>query len=93
MLETPLEDILDRDSLYMDITNFRVSDFMEHNPECRECGYRTMCCGGCRAIAVLDHPTDYLAKDLTACEYFKGGWKERKDAVLKKLYNSSADVI
>ena len=41
--------------------------------------------GGCRAIAVRDHPTDYLAKDLIACEYFKGGWKDRKDAVLKSI--------
>ncbi len=85
MLETPLEDILDRDSLYMDIVNFRISDFMAHNPECQTCEYRTACCGGCRAIAVRDHPTDYLAKDLIACEYFKGGWKDKKDAVLGSI--------
>ena len=85
LLETPLEDILDRDSLYMDIVNFRISDFMAHNPECRDCEYRTACCGGCRAIAVRDHPTDYLAKDLIACEYFKGGWKDKKDAVLRSI--------
>ena len=85
MLETPLEDILDRDSLYMDIVNFRISDFMAHNPECQTCEYRTACCGGCRAIAVRDHPTDYLAKDLIACEYFKGGWKDKKDALLRSI--------
>ena len=85
MLETPLEDILDQDSLYMDIVNFRVSDFMAHNPECQTCEYRTACCGGCRAIAVRDHPTDYLAKDLITCEYFKGGWKDKKDAVLRSI--------
>ena len=85
MLETPLEDILDRDSLYMDIVNFRISDYMEHNPECRECGYRTSCCGGCRALAVRNDPADYLAKDPVACEYYKNGWKDRKDALLKRL--------
>ena len=85
MLETPLEDILDRDSLYMDIVNFRISDFMAHNPECQACEYRTACCGGCRAIAVRDHPTDYLAKDPVACEYFKGGWKDKKDEVLRSI--------
>ena len=85
MLETPLEDILDQDSLYMDIVNFRISDFMAHNPECQTCEYRTACCGGCRAIAVRDHPTDYLAKDLIACEYFKGGWKDKKDALLRSI--------
>ncbi len=85
MLEIPLEEILDTKSLYMDIVNFRVSDFMEHNPECQECQYRTDCCGGCRAIAVRDHPTDYFAKDLITCEYYKGGWKDKKDALLKSI--------
>ena len=85
MLETPLEDILDRESLYMDIVNFRISDFMEHNPECKACEYRTACCGGCRAVAVRDHPDDYLAKDPDACAFFRDGWKERKDALLKSI--------
>ena len=85
MLETPLEDILDRDSLYMDIVNFRISDFMAHNPECQTCEYRTACCGGCRAIAVRDGSTDYLAKDPIACEYFKGGWKDKKDELLRSI--------
>ena len=85
MLETPLEDILDRQSLYMDITSFRISDFMEHNPECRSCEYRTACGGGCRALAVRDHPTDYLSKDLDTCRYFRDGWKDKKEAVLKRI--------
>ena len=85
MLETPLEEILDTDSPYMDIIDARISDFMEHNPECRECSWRTACCGGCRAIAVRDHPLDYLAPDLLTCEYYKGGWKDRKDELLRSI--------
>ena len=84
MLETPLEEILD-DSLYMDIINARISDFMTHNPECASCEYRCACCGGCRAIAVRDGSTDYLKPDPTACAYFKGGWKAKKDALLESL--------
>ena len=85
MLETPLEVLLDKDSLYMDITSFTIEDYMKHNPECRECEYSNACCGGCRAIAVRDHPTDYLSVDLDVCEYYKGGWKAKKDALLKEL--------
>ena len=85
MLKTPLEDILDNDSLYMKIIGFTIKDFMDHNPECRECEYRTKCCGGCRAIAVRDHPTDYLAKDLIACNYYKGGWMKKKNDLLASL--------
>lgn len=85
MLETPLEDILDKQSVYMDIVSFRISDYMEHNTECKECKYRTDCCGGCRAIAVRDHPTDYLSKDLYTCEYYRGGWKAKKDALLQRI--------
>lgn len=85
MLETPLEDILDKKSTYMDIINFRIKDFMDHNPECKECKYMEACCGGCRALAVRDHPTDYLAKDLVTCSYFLGGWKEKKETVLRQI--------
>ena len=85
MLVIPLEDILDKKSVYMDIINYRISDFMEHNPECRTCKYKSACCGGCRAFAVRDDPTDYLSKDLYTCEYFKGGWMEKKNELLKKL--------
>ena len=84
MLETPLEEIL-TDSLYMDIINARVSDFMAHNPECAQCEYRCACCGGCRAIAVRDGSTDYLKPDPLTCAYFKGGWKAKKDALLESL--------
>jgi len=38
--------------------NFRISDFMAHNPECQTCEYRTACGGGCRAIAVRDNMTE-----------------------------------
>ena len=85
MLKTPLEEILDNDSLYMEIVSYTIADFMDHNPECRECEYRSACCGGCRAIAVRDHPTDYLAKDLITCEYYKGGWAKRKHELLKSI--------
>ena len=85
MLETPLEEILDDGSFYMDAINFRVSDFMEHNPECKTCEYRTLCCGGCRAQAVLARPGDYLAKDPVTCEYYRGGWMERKNELLARI--------
>ena len=85
MLVTPLEEILDRGSLYMDVINYRISDFMAHNPECTECEYRTLCCGGCRALAQHDHPGDYLAKDEIICEYYKGGWHKKRAELLKSL--------
>jgi radical SAM protein with 4Fe4S-binding SPASM domain len=85
MLEIPLEEILDMDSSYMDIIDARISDFMEHNPECQECEWRCACCGGCRAVAVRDSPMDFLARDLLTCKYFKDGWKDKKDEVLRSI--------
>lgn len=87
MLEQPLEDILgvNDQSLYMRITDLRISDYMKHNEECAECDYRSDCCGGCRAIAVNAEPEDYLSKDPAACRYFKGGWRDKKEAVLRKI--------
>jgi len=85
LLDQPLEEILDSSSLYMDIVNYRISDYLEHNPECRECEYKASCCGGCRAVALRDTPDDYLAPDLVICEYYKGGWREKKDKLLEDL--------
>ena len=87
MLKTPLEEILDKDSVYMDIVSFTVEDYMKHNPECRKCEYKKDCCGGCRAIAVRDHPTDYLAKDLDTCKYYRDGWKDKKEKLLEEILN------
>ena len=84
MLETPLEEILD-ESLYMHMVDLRVSDYMDHNPECRTCEYGKFCAGGCRAVAVNQHPDDFLAKDLWSCEYFKGGWRDKKYTLLREL--------
>lgn len=85
ILETPLEEILNDGSYYMNAINWRVSDYLEHNPECRTCRYRTECCGGCRAQAVFVNPTDYLARDPVTCEYYLGGWMEKKNELLSKL--------
>ena len=84
MLETPLEELLN-DSSYQKMSDMRVSHYMEHNPECRDCEYREACCGGCRAMALRTGVTDYLAPDLWTCAYFRDGWKEKKDRLLKEL--------
>ncbi len=84
MLDTPLEDILDK-GLYMDIINYSIKGFMDHNPDCRECEYKNLCVGGCRAFAVRDVPDDYLSKDLWSCKYYKGGWMDKKNELFRKL--------
>ena len=55
------------------------------NPDCAECEFKNACAGGCRAFAVRDDPTDYLGKDLWTCTYYKGGWMEKKNDLLKEL--------
>ena len=84
MLITPLEEILDK-GLYMDIINYSIKDFMDHNPDCAECGYKNLCVGGCRAFAVRENPNDYLSKDPWSCRFFKGGWMDRKNELFRRL--------
>ena len=84
MLEQPLEEILE-DSYYWRFADTRVSEFLDHNPECGTCQYRGECCGGCRSLALGSDGLDYLTPDQDACLYFKGGWKEKKDALLASL--------
>lgn len=36
-------------------------------------------------MALNTYPDDYLGRDMHDCEYFKGGWKDKKDALMKEL--------
>ncbi|MBP5261874.1 MAG: radical SAM protein [Clostridiales bacterium] len=90
MLETPLEEILDK-SLYMHIVSFSIKDFMEHNPDCAACEYKNKCVGGCRAFAIRTTPDDYLGKDMWTCEYFKGGWMDKKNKLLEEMKEKYPD--
>lgn len=65
------------DSRYMRLINTRVSEYLEHNPECAACEYAMECMGGCRAAALETTPNDILGKDACACELFTGGWKPK----------------
>ena len=85
MLEIPLEAILEEESKYMNFCNLRVGDYMKLHPECSTCQYRTLCLGGCRATAAAENGGDLLAKDLHACEFFLGSWKEKTDDLLARL--------
>lgn len=78
---TPLTELLS-DSPFtrrLLVTRARVR---EHNPECMVCAFRGECDCGCRAIA-LATSDDPLGKDPTACAFFKGGYRERFESVLK----------
>ena len=73
--ETSLKEIL-TESSYTKAMTCKVSEYMEHNPECVTCKYTYQCKGGCRASGALGGE-DYLAPDMKACLYFKNGWFER----------------
>lgn len=74
--ERSLSDILS-DSMYSCISRMRMGEVTEHNCKCRECKYRDICGGGCRAIACGESCTDLRAIDNDACEFFTDGWYDR----------------
>lgn len=76
ILEESLAGILS-DSFYMRMVDVRLGEYLEHNPQCRECPHRNACGGGCRGFAIGQDGDDYLAADLQACAFFKGGYPEK----------------
>lgn len=76
LFDTPLREILS-ESTYTRDTLSKLSDFLGANDECRECEYATMCCGGCRAVAIEDHDMNYQATNKTMCTFFKNGWYQK----------------
>ena len=77
---TPLTELL-RDSPFTRRLLITRAQIREHNPECRACEFRDDCGCGCRALAMAANE-DLLGKDPTACAFFKGGYRERFEAVL-----------
>ena len=65
------------DSYYMNFVGSRVKDLFDKNASCAECSYRTKCCGGCRALAMLENDGDLYASDPEACMLFKEGYVDR----------------
>lgn len=72
------------DSRYMELINTRVEAVIEHNDQCKNCEYKDICLGGCRASAMADGNEDILLADRMACLFFRGGWADRiHDKVLR----------
>ena len=76
------------DSYYMNFVGNRVKDLFERNAECAECEYRNLCCGGCRAQAMLMNGGDMYACDREACFLFRNGYPDKfrraaEDAIAK----------
>lgn len=72
------------DSKYMELVNIRASEVLEHNDKCRECPYKNVCLGGCRAAAMLVYG-DVLAPDDTICSIFRDGWTKKIVEKVKRL--------
>ena len=77
------------DSVFMELVNTRSAMVLEHNEKCRECPYRNVCLGGCRAAGMLMHPGDILAPDESVCKLFRDGWLKRIEEKVKELRPSA----
>ena len=78
--ETPLTELLS-DSPFTHQLLVTRAQVREHNPQCTECTFKSMCGCGCRAVA-LAVTDDLLAADPTQCVFFKDGYHERFVQVL-----------
>lgn len=83
------------DSSYLKHIDTRVKELMSHCDECANCKDQYICCGGCRASAILASG-DYLGKDPAMCEIFKGGYYDKLIALMKTIpanKNSISDTL
>lgn len=83
ILDHDLKDIIN-DSCLSETGNLKARDFLENNSKCNTCQYKYQCLGGCRARALVDKGSIFET-DEDVCTYYTGGYKERKDELLKKL--------
>ncbi len=76
LFETPLRDILNRESRFSRLCGAKVGDIRDHNPKCRECRFVDKCTGGCRN-SVLINGDDYYGVDEMLCRFFESGAGKR----------------
>lgn len=62
------------DSAYMKLIDTRAEEIINRNERCRDCKYRTVCLGGCRASAMMYHRDDALSVDEMFCKMYRDGW-------------------
>lgn len=90
ILENKLCEILS-DSYYMKTIDTRLKEYFDRNPECDACEYKGACDGGCRAMAAI-YNSDYMAKDLQTCFFFKNNYKEKIERVVSCVLKNSRRV-
>ena len=71
-----------KDSFYMSFIDTRLDTYFQIHPECEACEYRNRCAGGCRGKAAGSG--DLMAKDETACAFFRDGWYDKVRELIKK---------
>lgn len=74
-----------KDSAYMELLDTCATAVLEHNEKCRDCVYRRLCLGGCRAAGIMVHPGDILAPDESSCAIFCGGWLQKIEKKVRAL--------
>ena len=77
------------DSFYMKLITTKAKEVLSHNGKCRDCGWRRLCLGGCRAAALECHPGDIMGVDESSCEIFRKGWLQRIERRVRELRPSA----
>lgn len=83
LCETRLEKAL-TDSFYKRTVDLRYSEYLKHNPKCKNCKWERYCLSGCRGIA-MEHTGDYLGKDDSVCTLLSGGFRDRAISLVKVI--------
>ncbi len=66
------------DSVYMKRIETPVCELIARNEKCRDCAYKEVCGGGCRASALSrNNGSDYLGIDPAVCFFFRNGYEEK----------------
>ncbi|MBR3248187.1 MAG: SPASM domain-containing protein [Clostridiales bacterium] len=69
MLEHPLGELTLKGFCY-DMSETRISDFLEKNPECVACEHLPQCTGGCMVESMTEEG-DFLVPDKRTCYFHK----------------------
>ena len=87
LFETPLKEILQKDSDFNRLCETKVGEIRDRNPKCRECKYVDRCTGGCRNAALMAGD-DYYGIDPDICWFFEHDGEARIEAAAKDAFEA-----
>lgn len=74
-----------KDPTFVKLAGATIQDVIDHNPECKDCPHISRCVGGCRAMGCAESQSNYYARCLSSCLFFKENYSQKVFDLMRRV--------